>query len=89
VPRYFFVVREPDDERHDDTNGTIFADDTGALAYAEQVMRELKDAGGYDDPGWVIVVEDAAGRTLAALPFAEAERSSEGPLNLGRGRVYQ
>lgn len=66
--RYFFVIRWPDGE-HDDPEGTPFRSSSAALAYAFRIVRELKDAGGYDEPGMTLVVENALGETLFAIPF--------------------
>ena len=48
--RYFFSVRWPDHE-DDDTNGTLLSDEAAALGYADRLVRELKEGGGYNDPG--------------------------------------
>jgi hypothetical protein len=74
VPRYFFVLEGPGDERHEDDGGTVLPDKPSAVAYANRIMGELKAAGGYDDPGWVLIVKDEAGETIASLPFAKVDQ---------------
>jgi hypothetical protein len=74
VPRYFFVLEGPGDERHDDTEGTVLTDKPSAVAFANQIMGELKEAGGYDDPGWVLIVKDEAGQAIASVPFAKVDQ---------------
>jgi hypothetical protein len=82
MPRYFFVLCGPANETHDDTNGTDFSDPSGALAYAERIIGELKEAGGYETPGWALLVKTDGGKEVATLPFAEANRHSQAPLRL-------
>jgi hypothetical protein len=74
MPRYFFVVCAPDGEVHDDTGGTDFPDKSGALAYARRIIRELKEAGGYDDPGWALIMRDEGGDDIAVLPFSDSNQ---------------
>ena len=38
-------------------------------AYAERVIRELKEAGGYDDDELIMIVKDDARRTIFSIPF--------------------
>ena len=70
MPRYFFVL-EGRDEEYGDSAGTILADRTSALAFGERIRRELKDAGGYDEGGWVLHVKDEQDGTVASLPFVK------------------
>jgi len=72
MPRYFFVVCGPDGESHDDNAGTDFSNEAGAFAYAERIVRELKGAGGYDEPGWALLVKNGNGEEIALLPFSDA-----------------
>ena len=62
--RYFFSVRWPDHE-DDDTNGTLLSDEAAALGYADRVVRELKEGGGYNDPGLMVIVRDGTQRVRA------------------------
>lgn len=71
MPRYFFVLRGPDDEKHDDLVGTELPDKSGAVAYARKIVSELKEAGGYDDPGWILIVKDETGDRIADVRFAD------------------
>jgi len=73
MPRYFFVL-EGRDEEYGDSAGTVLADKNGALAFAERIMHELKDAGGYDEGGWILHIKDERNATVAALPFAKIEQ---------------
>jgi len=68
MPRYFFALHGPDDQRYDDTSGTELATEAHALAHGEEIVRELKDAGGYDDPGWILFITSEGGE-VASLPF--------------------
>jgi hypothetical protein len=71
VPYYFDIHGYG--EHHEDRGGTLMANDAAALAYARRIIRELRDAGGYDDDALTLVVRDAAGRTLFQIPFLQAE----------------
>jgi hypothetical protein len=71
LPRYHFIIRWPD--RDDgDPEGTRLANVAAAQRYAERVIRELKEAGGYDDPGLLMVVADGDGNEILAIPFTPA-----------------
>jgi hypothetical protein len=74
MPRYFFVLLGPDDQKYDDANGTELAAEADALAHGEEIVSELKEAGGYDDPGWILFVSDESGNEVASLPFNAATR---------------
>jgi hypothetical protein len=65
--RYFFVIRWPD-RNDDDGEGTLFLSRSAARAYAERIIRELKEAGGYDDPG-LMIVKDDTGKVIHSIPF--------------------
>ena len=67
--RYFFVVVGPD-QPHDDEVGTPLADDCAALGYARRIIRELKDAGGYDDPRLAMIVQSELRQPLFTIPFS-------------------
>ena len=68
LPRYHFVIRWPDRDRVD-PQGTGFPDVASARRYAEQVVRELKEGGGYDDPELLLVVTDGDGNQIFSVPF--------------------
>lgn len=72
VRLYFFDLRGPAERRDDDREGTLFASDCDALNFANRIIRELKEAGGYDDPGLSMIVRDAAHKTLQSIPFTNA-----------------
>jgi hypothetical protein len=69
IARYFFVLEYGPNERHDDTFGTALPDDKAAFAYAERVVGELKEAGGYDDPDLKMVVKNSAGDVVRTIQF--------------------
>ena len=73
--RYYFIIRWPD---HDDGDpeGTRFPNLAAARLYAERVIRELKEAGGYDDPGLLMVVADRDGNEILAIPFTPPTATS-------------
>jgi Domain of unknown function (DUF6894) len=68
MPRYFFDLCFPD-RTDDDPGGTVLPDDGAALIYANRIIGELKEAGGYDEPGLVMSIrkEDSVGEIL--VPF--------------------
>jgi hypothetical protein len=70
LPKYFFLLRWPYREEAD-REGTILLHDDEAHAYAKRIIRELKEAGGYDDPGLTMIVRNACGETLFLIPFVE------------------
>jgi uncharacterized protein DUF6894 len=67
LPRYYFDLRFPD-RVHDDSDGTDFPHDSAALDYAKRIIAELKAAGGYDDPGLVMLVRKDESGTVASIP---------------------
>jgi len=66
--RFFFIIRSLDWE-DDDLDGTLLLGPIAAVAYAHRVMRELKEAGGYDDPGLVLIVQNHKRETVVTIPF--------------------
>jgi hypothetical protein len=68
VSRYFFTIRWSDHD-DDDRHGTELPDDAAALGYADRIIRELKDGGGLDDPGLMMVVKNEMHMTVLSLPF--------------------
>ena len=66
--RYFFIIRWPDHD-DDDAEGTLFLSQAAALAYARRIVRELKEAGGYDLPGMMMIVQSEAGDVIYSIPF--------------------
>jgi hypothetical protein len=67
-PRYHFIIRWPDHD-HVDPEGTRFQDVAAARRYAERVIRELKEGGGYDVPDLLMVVADGDGNEIFSIPF--------------------
>ncbi len=70
--RYFFFLRWPD-RAEADREGTILLGDDEANLHARRIIRELKEAGGYDHPGLTMIVHDANGVILSAIPFVEGD----------------
>ena len=68
MPRYYFILRW-DSREHADPCGTILPNDRAARDYAERIIHELKEAGGYDDDDLTMVVKNAARRTVFSIPF--------------------
>lgn len=65
---YFFILQRRE-RRDDDPHGTPLPNDTAAKEYAQRVIRELKEAGGYDDPDLKMIVKNAAGDVIYSIPF--------------------
>ena len=78
MTRYFFVVVGLDDP-HEDDIGTLLPDDGAAEAYARRIIRELKEAGGYDDPRLAMIVLSELQQALFTIPFSNevVEANSE------------
>jgi hypothetical protein len=60
------------DHEDDDANGTLLSDDAAALNYADRLIRQLKDAGGYSDPNLMVIVRDQMKRVVLSIPFLAA-----------------
>ncbi|MGB7098145.1 MAG: hypothetical protein WBD95_05160 [Xanthobacteraceae bacterium] len=69
MPRYFFILRVPGAPDHDDSDGTDLPRDASALDYAKRVIRELKQAEGYDDPNLTMIVKDDTQRLVVSIRF--------------------
>jgi hypothetical protein len=54
---------------YEDHSGTLLPDDNAALAHAKRIIRELKDAGGYDDPNLKMIVKNSDGHVVHLIPF--------------------
>jgi hypothetical protein len=65
VRRYYFGLRRSGHE-DDDANGTLLSDDAAALNYADRLIRQLKDAGGYSDPNLMMIVRDGMKKVVQA-----------------------
>ena len=71
IRRYYFGLRWSDHE-DDDANGKLLSDDAAALNYADRLIRQLKDAGGYSDPNLTVIVRDGLNRVVLSIPFLAA-----------------
>lgn len=67
---YYFDVQCYGEE-HDDRGGMLMPNDEAALAYAHRIIRELRQAGGYDDPALSLIVRNCAGKTVYSIPFLQ------------------
>jgi hypothetical protein len=70
MPRYYFNL-EGGSHGDNDRSGTLLSNDSAARDYAERIVGELQDAGGYDGAGLTMVVKDTDGRTIFSIPFLE------------------
>ncbi len=68
APCYFFVIQWPD-RQHDDRYGILLLSDADALAYANRIIRELKETTGFDDPELKMVVRNANDDVIHIIPF--------------------
>jgi hypothetical protein len=69
MPRYYFIIRKPNETDHDDPDGTDLPRDTDALDYANRIIRELKQGGGYGERGTAMIVKTDASRVVFIIPF--------------------
>jgi hypothetical protein len=67
MPRYHFVVCEPD-RTHDDPDGMQLPSHDAAKDHGNCIVRELKD-GGYCPGNAALVIHDETGRTVHSIPF--------------------
>jgi hypothetical protein len=64
----FFDLRFPD-RTDDDEGGAVFTGDGAAVIYANRIIGELKEAGGYDEPGLLMIVRKDASQKEISIPF--------------------
>lgn len=69
LPRYRFKIRWSDGRELVDDEGEVLPDDTAARDYAIRMIRELKEDGGYDEPGLTMIVIDGSGGEMFQFPF--------------------
>jgi hypothetical protein len=68
MPAYSFVVRNNDSTEIEGLGGMALADDGKALAFGNQVIRDLMREGAEQYAGWTMnVAEDE--RAVASIPF--------------------
>jgi hypothetical protein len=65
LPRYF-ALHWPD-KVHDDAGGTVLPDHNAAHVHAQRIIREFKEAGGYDNRD--LTVRDHTGKTIHSISF--------------------
>jgi hypothetical protein len=65
--RYFFVLRAG--QRDDRPGCTFLPNDQAAKEYALRVIRELKEAGGFDEPELKMIVKNSSGKLIYLIPF--------------------
>jgi hypothetical protein len=68
MTRYFFAIRGTDQEE-DNPRGTILSNDAEAFSYAERTIAQLKKKNGYDDPGMIMIVQNAMREMIWSIPF--------------------
>ena len=68
MPQYFFDVRPGELDFHD-PDGITLADDDAAIAYAERMIRELKEDEGYEAPDLKMFVKDESRRAMITIRF--------------------
>jgi hypothetical protein len=68
VPLYFFIVKRPDVEV-DDPDGTRLPSDTGALLYANRLIKEIQGGREPDEPEMTMIVKRADGQTIFSIPI--------------------
>lgn len=76
MSKFYFVIQGPDKVLYDDRYGTEFLGRAEAVSYGKRIIRELKDAGGYDGPEWVLLIKNESGQLIALLRF-EAPNSAD------------
>jgi len=54
-------------------DGITLADDEAAIAYAERMVRELKENEGYDAPDLQMFVKNESRRRIVTIPFDPTE----------------
>jgi hypothetical protein len=70
MPQYFFDVRSSTWD-YTDPDGISLPDDEAAIAYAERMIRELKDDDGndYDEPDLRMLIRNEIGTVRFSIPF--------------------
>jgi hypothetical protein len=68
MPRYRFILQWSDKAQGDE-HGTHLPDHDAACEYAHRVVRELKEDGGYNEPGLRMIVRDTNGKLIRSIPF--------------------
>ena len=66
MPRYHFVVREPD-HTHDDPDGVHLPNHDAAKDHGNRIVRELKD-GGHCSGNAALLINDETGQTVHSIP---------------------
>ena len=68
MPQYFFDVRSHETD-YRDPDGITLSDDDAAIAYAERMIRELKEDEGFEAPDLKMFVKDEAQRSIITIRF--------------------
>jgi hypothetical protein len=71
MTQYFFVIHRVGSSNRD-CEGMYLPDNESAKSHALQVVRVLKEDGGYEDPALFITVEDRDGGVIFSFPFLGA-----------------
>ena len=67
MPRYHFVVREPD-HTHDDQDGVHLPNHDAAKDHGDRIVRELKEDG-YHPGDAALDIHDETGQKVHSIPF--------------------
>ena len=68
MSRYFFIVQWQD-TLVDDQDGTLLPHDAAAVAYAEEIIRDLKAGESFVEPSMALIVRREAYGTVLTIPF--------------------
>jgi hypothetical protein len=68
MAQYFFDVRSKELD-YRDPDGITLADDDAAVAYAERMIRELREDDGYDAPDLKMFVKNESRRSIITIRF--------------------
>jgi len=77
MPQYFFDVRSIEWD-YNDPDGIPLPDDEAAIAYAERMIRELKEDDGYNAPDLQLLARSETGCTIFSVPFNPRNDRSRG-----------
>jgi hypothetical protein len=67
-PLFFFII-EGKGRRFDDDGGMWLPDDDTALAQAKMLIQVIKGDSELDYSGWLVIVQDASGRSVGVVSF--------------------
>ncbi len=71
MPEYVFTIRSGE-RLHGAPRIASFDDDTAAIGYACELVRNLKNNSGYDDPNLLVKIKDECRSVAFSIPFRAA-----------------